>query len=255
MRWGAVVAAGGLVKDPLASAIGTPRKALAVVGGRSCLARTLDAVRDAGLVECATVSGEDVAGDVHHGWLVPELETQIENARKAVESLPGVDGVLFLPADTPLLTGAVLSAFMESVESRIEPGMRGWLAAGLCRASDFRAEFPRIPCQPIALSDGAFVSGALFAASPAAFLKALDLLAEMSASRKNQARMLLRLGPWTVLRYLMRRVSVREAEELLGRFFGGQAVIVTGCDPAMAADIDEVASYDELRIVAGLKSP
>ena len=80
-------------------------------------------------------------------------------------------------------------------------------------------------------------------------------MAEMSASRKNQARMLLRLGPWTVLRYLMRRVSVREAEELLGRFFGGQAVIVTGCDPAMAADIDEVASYDELRIVAGLKSP
>jgi len=39
----------------------------------------------------------------------------------------------------------------------------------------------------------------------------------------------------------------------LGRVFDGQAIIVTGCDPRMAADIDDVADYDELRIFANLE--
>ena len=252
MKWGVVVAAGGLVKDPLASAIGTPRKALAVVSGRSCLARTLDAVKAAGLETCVTVSGDDVADHVHHGTLVQEAETQIENARIAVQALPAVDGVLFLPADTPMLTGAILTDFVGAVEQRVEEGQERWFAAGLTRLSEFRREFPGIATQAIRLSDGNFLSGALFAASPDGFFHAIDVIDQMSHSRRNQLGMLWKLGLWTVVCYLMHRMSLKDAEVRLGRAMEGQAIIVTGCDPKMAADIDDVADYDEIRIHANL---
>jgi hypothetical protein len=252
MRWGVVVAAGGLVKDPLASAIGTPRKALAVVNGRPCLEWALGAVRDAGLADCVTVSGDDVEPHLIHGRLVMEKSAQIENARIAVEALPECDAVLFLPADSPFLDGAMLRSFVEKVESRVEAGADRWLAGGLTTLREFQGLFPRIEPHPINLKDGSFLSGALYAASPSAFRHAIGVLDEMSRSRKNQFAMLWKLGPWTILRYLLHRVSLAEAEQRLGRLFGGQAIVVTGCSPLMAADIDDVAAYDEIRIYANL---
>lgn len=252
MTWGVVIAAGGLVKDPLASAIGTPRKALATIGGRTCLERTLDAVRDAGLDVCVTVSGDDVEPHVHHGEFVCEGEGQIENARIAVETLPDVEAVLFLPADSPLLSAESLTQFISDLEERIEKEQERWLAVGLTTLQDFKAEFPGIKNQPIRLRDGDFLSGALYATSPEGFLHAINVIDEMSKSRKSQLSLLMKLGVWTVLCYLMHRVSISDAEEKLGKILEGQAIIVTGCDPSMAADIDDVADFDELRIHANL---
>lgn len=252
MKWGVVVAAGGLVKDPLASALGTPRKALAIVRGRPSLEWTLDAVRDAGFADCVVVSGDDVAPHVHYGRLVAEGDRQVENARLAVEALPEADAILFLPADSPLLTGAMLASFREQVSQRVKPGADRWFAAGITAVEEFKKEFPRMAATTINLKDGAFVSGALYAASRQGFFHALSAIETMSESRKNQVAMLLKLGPWTVVRYLMHRISIADAEDRLGRLFEGQAVIVTGCDPRSAADIDDVASYDEIKIYANL---
>lgn len=248
MKWGVVVAAGGLIKDPLASAIGTPRKALATIGGRTCLERTLDAVRDAELDVCVTVSGDDVEPHVHHGKFVCEGEGQIENARIAVEELPPVDAVLFLPADSPLLSASSLKKFVSDVEARVDEGQKRWLATGLTTVKEFRAEFPNIAVQPIRLQDGDFLSGALYATSPDGFMHAIKVIDDMSKSRKNQAALLMKLGVWTVIRYLMHRVSIKDAEEKCVKIFEGQAIIVTGCEPSMAADIDDVSDFDQLRI-------
>ncbi len=252
LRWGVVVAAGGLVKDPLASALGTPRKALAMVKGRSSLAWTLDAVRDAGLADCVVVSGDDVEPHVHYGRLVPEGSGQIENARIAVEALPGADAILFLPADSPLLTADMLVSFVKTVSSRVRPDHEKWFAAGVTTSEAFQAVFPRMPVVPINLKDGSFLSGALYSASRAGFFHAIDVIETMSRSRKNQLAMLLKLGPLTVLRYLFHQVTLDDAEVRLGRLFDGQAIVVIGCDPLMAADIDDVADYDEIRIFANL---
>jgi hypothetical protein len=222
-----------------------------MVQGRSSLARTLDAVKEAGLEQCTVVSGDDVAPHVHHGRLVMEGATQAQNARIAVENVQG-ESVLFLPADTPFLSAAILQRFTQAVESRIEPGRERWFAAGIVALQDFQSVFPRMAVTPINLKDGAFVSCALFAASRAGFFHALDVIEHMSKSRKNQLAMLMRLGPLTVLRYLLHRVTLAEAEERLGRLFDGQAIVVPGCDPLAAADIDDVADYDEVRIHANL---
>ncbi|MCH7904280.1 MAG: nucleotidyltransferase family protein [Armatimonadetes bacterium] len=252
MRWGVVVAAGGLVPDPLAGALGTPRKALAVIKGRTSLARTLDAIRDAGYDNCVTVSGEDVRDEVHFGKLVTEGDSQIENVRIATEALGPADAVLFLPADAPLLTADSLTQFVAAVEGRRDEEQVRWFAAGLCEHKQFSAKYPGFPIHPIRLRDGAFVSGALYAASPAGFLHAVNEIDRFARSRKSQLAMLWKLGPWAVICYLMHRISIADAERRVGGLMGGQAMIITGCDPCMVADIDDVATYDEIRVIANL---
>lgn len=252
MKWGVVVLAGGLVKDPLASALGTPRKALATIMGKTSLAMTLCAVRDAGFLDCVTVSGDDVKPFIEHGRLVIEEETQTQNARVGVEALTNVDAVLFLPADTPFLKAESLVSFTQEIDRKVGDGNTNWLATGLVSLSAFKHDFPRIAVHPIILADESYLSGALFAASPGAFMNAMDLIDEMSRSRKNQLSMLLKLGIGTVVRYLLHRVSLSDATTRLGQLFGAEIIFVTGCYPTSAADIDDVADLDELRIHASL---
>ncbi|HXH61245.1 MAG TPA: nucleotidyltransferase family protein, partial [Fimbriimonadaceae bacterium] len=233
MRWGVVVLAGGLVKDPLASALGTPRKALAQFRGRSSLWWTLDAVKGAGFTDCVTISGDDVATEVHHGRLVMEKDTQIENARTGVEALVDADAVLFLPCDCPLLAPEHLHRFTQEVEARVKEGAEKWLSIGLCSLEKFKEKFPRLATTPILLRDGSYLSGSLYAGSVPAFMDATGLLERLSQSRKSQLDLLWKLGPWVLVRYLMHRVTLQEARERLERVFDCDGVIVTGCEPEM----------------------
>lgn len=255
MKWGVVVLAGGLVKDPLATALGTPRKALAQIKGKTCLTRTLEAVKEAGFLDVVTVSGGDVLPHVVHGKLVPEEKTQTQNARAGVEALPKVDAVLFLPADSPFLKPSSVLAFTQEIERKVGDSVeRAWMSAGLVSLEDFTQEFPRVGVQPIVLKEGSFLSGAFFATSPTAFFSAIATIESLSESRKNQLAMLWRLGLWAVVCYLLHRVSLSDAARRLGRLFESEVFFVTGCDPTVAADIDEVADLDELRIYASLGS-
>jgi hypothetical protein len=146
----------------------------------------------------------------------------------------------------------MIQAFAEAVAGRVAPGAERWFAAGVCEAEPFQTVFPRMRTTPINLKDGSFLSGALYASSREGFFHAISVIESMSRSRKNQLAMLVRLGPWTVVKYLLHKVSIADAEERLGRLFEGQAIVVTDCDPLMAADIDDVADYDEIRIFANL---
>jgi hypothetical protein len=151
------------------------------------------------------------------------------------------------------MTAEMVKGFADQVEARVKPAQERWFAAGVTTLEEFKAVFPRMQVTPINLKDGSFLSGSLYATSRAGFFHASSVIQSMSRSRKNQLAMLLKLGLWTVVRYVLHRVDVAEAEARLGRLFDGQAIVVTGCDPLMAADIDDVADYDEIRIFANLE--
>lgn len=249
MKWGVVIPAGGLVIDPLASALGTPRKALADVQGKPSITWVLEAVHEAGFEpdEISVISGPElkpVVGDMAI-W-VEEEGRQVQNAWLGVEALPEAEGILFLPCDAPLLTGEGVREFGREVFDRAENPGGDWFAAGLCPHSQWDQVFPDWDNPYLRLKDGEFVSGAYYATSRHGFFKGAEMFAELSSSRKSQLAMLWKLGIWPMVRYLMHQVSVAEGEERLGHVFGGQAIIVPDCDPLGMADIDTVEDYEAI---------
>lgn len=248
LNWGVVVLAGGRVDPAFAQVIGTHRKALATLGGRTSLARVLDAVRDAGFARCATVSGPEVHTEVHHGEAVLEVGRQIANARAGAEALDDLDALLFLPADAPLLSAEALRAFALACEAQAVVAPPGpWFGAGLCPADAFRARFPALPATPLRFREGAFLSGALFATDPVGFRQGASVFEGVVTSRKNQLGMLARVGPGLILKYLARRLSFAEAEHRATRLLGGHAFLVPDCDPVMAADLDDARDWAGLQ--------
>lgn len=249
--WGVVIPAGGLVKDPLASALGTPRKALALIGGEACLSRTLDAVRQAGFDRIAVVSGEDVRPFATGAVFVPEGAGQMENALAGVEALPGCDSILFLPADTPFLNAGAIRHFVDGVERQLAGAGGKWFSAGLCPYGEFLKVLPGFEHPHIRLADGDFMSGAFFATSREGFLDAVEQFKGFSKSRKSQVGMLLRIGLWPMAKYLLHRMTLEEGIRVLSKVFGGKGVVVPDCDPWAMADIDTVDEYRRLATESG----
>lgn len=244
--------------DPLAGAIGTPRKALARFGDRTSLSRTLEAIQEAGFERCVVVGGEDAGPEVTHGSLVLEVGGAVANARAGVEALgEGIDAVVFLPADTPLMRGPMLRAFVEFVEMRVDglaaadaaPEGGRWYAAGLCRMMDFIAAYPEAEVEAMHLRGDSMVAGALYAASPAGFAHAFDLIDAMQRSRKSQVRMAMRLGLWNMIRYFLRLLDLRDGERIVGRALQGSVFLATDSHPATCLDFDSVQDVEAIRQV------
>jgi|GEM_PF-5853751 len=164
MRWGVVIAAGGEVEPELDAVLGVRRKAMAVIAGRTSLAHTLAAVEAADLGPCVTVTGVEIASEVTYGTFVPEGASAVENAHLGLQVLgEHVQGVLFLPADTPLLRAEDLVRFTETVLRRADaeaPSRRGGQAASVVRDRSFafcriRPRVSRRSVRELAASGGA----------------------------------------------------------------------------------------------------
>ncbi|MEZ5164193.1 MAG: NTP transferase domain-containing protein [Fimbriimonadaceae bacterium] len=240
MKWGVVILAGGLTPDPLASQIGTPRKALAQIEGRTCLAWTLDAVAGAEIGEIVVVGGEDIKEHVHIGIWVDEQAGHIDNARAGVAALPDCDAFLFLPCDTPFLQSSGVRHYVDAVSARVDSQQERFYSAGICPLSEFDALFPNWEDPYLKLKDGDYRSGAYYATSRAGFEHASKIFEEFSASRKNQGKMLMRLGLWTLVRYLLHLITITEAEKRASKLFEGQAILISDCDPYAMADLDNI---------------
>lgn len=249
MTWGVVVIAGGLETEPLATVIGTPRKALARFAGKSSLTRTLEAVKAAGFARCVTVSGEDVDAEVVFGALVLETATQIGNVKAGVDALGEVDAVLILPADSPLITGAALKDFVDAVDARRPADSDRWYAVGVCTYERFQEVYPDIPAHPIHLREGRYLTGGLYACSPIGFWHAADLFEGVSHSRKNQILAAMRLGPLSVISFLLHRLRISDIEARMSRLLDGDAFVIRGCAPEAMADFDDVEEYEAVAAV------
>lgn len=254
MRWGVVVAAGGEAGAGLEEVIGAPRKAMAVVAGKTSLAWTLEAIEGAGLERCVTVTGSDIASEVTFGAFVPEGTSAIENAHLGLQVLgDSVDGVLFLPADTPLLRSDDLVRFTSSVRYRADSvgSPSRWYAAGLSSASAFAAEYPGVPFDSLRLREGPHLSGALYACSREGLVHILDLASAIRRSRKSQAQMLWRFGLWNVIRYRFGSISISDAERILTRALGGSAWLDPHCHPSTCLDFDTPEDWLGIQRIVG----
>lgn len=242
MKWGVVILAGGFVPDPLASAIGTPRKGLLKIANKPLVTWTLQAVQSAGFENISLVSGEDMQEYVDSATWVAEQSSQIANARAGVEALGDIDSVLFLPCDSPFLQGNGIRDFVQGVEEVCQGGEL-WYAAGLCRSEDFDRRFPKWDHPNIHLREGNFMSGAYYATSRQGFLKAADLFEALSNSRKSQLKVLTRFGITTIIKYFLHQLTIPLAEDRFAKVTGGQAMVIVPCDPESVADIDTLEDY------------
>lgn len=227
--------------DPVAAAEGIAHKALATVDGRTLLMRVADA-----LGGTATVSANDPA-------------VLAEAARLGLSVLPPAPGpsasvaVALAALGTPLVVTTADHALLRpewvaALVAGTPPGAD--VAVMLAERARVEVDAPPSRRTWLRFADGDWSGCNLFYLATPAAARAIDLWKLVEADRKRPWRIVARLGPGLLLRFLLGRLPLAEALATLGRKAGVVAVVVPAPHGLAAVDVDSVADLALVRALA-----
>ena len=226
--------------DPMAEAAGVSHKALLPVAGVPMLLRVLSALRASPAVGRVVVSmeapGETLSRLGGLEGVLPRDATP-SPARSAAAALEEFGAPLLVTtADHALLTPAMVGHFVSAVPEGVAA------AAALARRETVLAAYPDTRRTWLRFRDGAFSGCNLFLLAEAeGAARAIGFWRRVEAERKRPLAMARLLGPLTLLRFALGRLTLRDALDALGRRCGARLAAVDMPFADAAVDVDKPA--------------
>jgi CTP:molybdopterin cytidylyltransferase MocA len=220
-------------------------KALVEVDGVPMLERVLACVHAAAAERPVFVSGDPalveatsvLAGWHGEGWLRPHA-SGISPAASVVHflSAAGPGSTLVTTADHPLLVPEMVRYFVARADATGAD-----LAVGVVRASCFRPRFPNVRRTFVPLRGDAVTGANLFLFRTPAAVGAARFWRRAEALRKRPWRLVSLFGPLALLRFVLGRLDLPEAERRVSAAMGVRVAVVPVPFPECAIDVDSAA--------------
>jgi hypothetical protein len=177
-------------------------------------------------------------------WM-PPYPTPSASAAAALASIPMESPVLLTTADHALLRPEMVEHFcIEAQASGCD------VVAGLASYAQIAAKYPGMRRTRTRFSDGDFCGCNLFAFLTPASRAAADFWRRVENQRKRPVKMLSELGWLVVLRYLLGRLSLKDALGHVSRRMGLRAGVVLLPFAEAAVDVDSVSDWNVARSIA-----
>jgi CTP:molybdopterin cytidylyltransferase MocA len=236
-------------KDPVAKAAGVACKSFAPIGGRPMVHRVLAALADARQVGPRVLCGPSQSLIENE----PELRAQLETGAvkwidsrstpslstyQALQAFPDNKPVLVTTADHALLTPQIVDYFCD--EARRLPCD---VAVGLTAYHGVMAAYPETRRTAIKFKDGAYSGCNLFGFLNPRSDRAAQFWRQIEQERKKPLRMMRILGWWTIVQYLLGRISLDDGLEKLSNKMQLKVRAVLLPFPQAAIDVDTVDDW------------
>lgn len=175
-------------------------------------------------------------------------ESIVENLRRGVAALAAPDEELVVAAgDAPLINAAAVTRFVSACRTAGAD-----LGYPVVPRPACEARFPGTRRTYVRLREGSFTGGNCFYLTPAAVAPAVDWLERVYAARKRPLRLARLLGPGLLLRLVLGRAGIAEAQRAADRLLGLRArAIVCADDPELGVDVDKPADLELVRRCLG----
>jgi GTP:adenosylcobinamide-phosphate guanylyltransferase len=235
--------------DPVAEAAGVACKSFAPVGGRPMVHRVLDALADSrqvgrrilcGPAESLILQERELKARLQSGeikWIdshpTPSLSTY-----RALQAFPSSKPMLVTTADHAMLTPQIVDFFCDEA-SRLSCD----LAVGLTAYDAVVAKFPETRRTAIRFKDGAYSGCNLFGFLNPRSDRAAQFWRQIEQDRKKPLRMMRILGWRTIVRYLLRRITLDNGLEELSNKMQINISAVLLPFPQAAIDVDTVDDW------------
>lgn len=228
--------------DPVAAYAGVAHKALIELEGKTLLARVAAALRVADAARIA-VSADHPAVLAEAARLELEVVAPAAGPSGSVAAGLAVLGapLLVTTADHALLEAEWVRRFVADVPADAD------VAVLLARSDVVEAAAPGTKRTYLRFADGAWSGCNLFLLRTARAGNAIGLWSQVEADRKRPWRIVRRLGPGLLLRYLLGRLSLAEAVAHLGARAGVNAAAVASPYGLAAVDVDKPGDLDLVR--------
>lgn len=236
--------------DPVAAYGEATHKALIRLEGETLLARVVAALKAAGAGRIAVVSGD--------------LGVRAEIARLGCEALDEAAGpslsvragaealgtpLVVTTADHALLRPEWVTRFLADTPSDAD------VTVLVAARPTVEAAAPETRRTWLKLADGDWSGCNLFYLANERALGVIDLWRRVEAERKRPWKMAQILGPGMLLRYLARRLSLKDGAARLGQLAGVRAAIVETPYGLASVDVDKPADLDLVRTIVARKTP
>lgn len=232
--------------DPVAAAEGLAAKALVSVGGVPMLARVVQALRDAGAAQVAVAASDPdvikLAQDLGCS-LVAAASGPSESAARGFADLGAP--MLLTTADHALLQSRWISDFIASCSARAD------VSVLLARRDVVEAAVPHTQRTWLRFADGQWSGCNLFYFATPQAARAFALWQSVERDRKRPWRIVWRLGPLLLLRYMLGRLSLAQAMAHLGRRAGLGVEAVASRHGLAAVDVDKPEDLVLVRQIVG----
>lgn len=239
-----VLAASRGPDDPVARHAGQPNKVFVSVHGRPMLAWVIDTLKESSMVGRIAVSINDPK------WLdtVPELSAAVsdgslqvlqaggspsDSVAHALQVLEAPFPVLVTTADHPLLTPEMIEHFCGGLPVGCD------VAVGVARAEVVNRSYPGAVRTYYRFADGGVSGCNLYALRSPAALRAVAFWSQIERYRKRPWRLMLAIGPITVVRLLLGTLTLEAALQRLSGLIGVTARVVELPFAEAAIDVDK----------------
>lgn len=243
MSFQALVLAGSRgYADPVATYAGVSDKALIDIAGTTMLARVVDALRAAGAARIVVAVSSDAVGSVAAQLGVEVLRAgQGPSASVAAAFATLGSPLLVTTADHALLRPEWINRFLADVPADAD------VCALLAERAAIETALPATRRTYLRFADGDWSGCNLFYLASARAAAAIALWQEVEADRKRPWRIVRRLGPGALVRYLTGRLTLDAALARLGRIAGVKACAVASPFGLAAVDVDKPDDLDLVR--------
>lgn len=233
-------ARGGI--DPVAAYAGVANKALIAVGGRTMLARVVDALRGAGAGRILVCTNDEM---VRREVLALGTELIAAEAGPSASAARGFAlagaPLLLTTADHALLRPEWITAFLGAVPDDAD------VAVLLARRETIERDAPTTKRTYLRFADGDWSGCNLFWLGTPAANAALELWQHVERDRKRPWRIVRRLGIMPLVRYATGRLTLANALADIGGRVGVHARMVESAFGLAAVDVDKPGDLDLVR--------
>ena len=243
MSFDALVLAGSRPgPDPLADYAGVADKAMIEIGGRTMLARVVAALRVAGAGRIAVVVSSDAVRAAAERLGVELIAAAAGPSASAARGFAALGAPLLVTtADHALLEPDWITRFIADVPADAD------VAVLLARRDVIERAVPETKRTYLRFADGAWSGCNLFYLATPGATAAIDLWQRVEADRKRPWRIVGRLGPRLLWRYLTGRLTLAEGLGQVGKLAGVTARMVASPFGLAAVDVDKPGDLDLVR--------
>jgi hypothetical protein len=213
-------------------------KARLEIAGKAIGQRVVDALTDARSIRRIVVVGDVDVVSPKLAATIPACGGLVDNFLAGVDALSeiGIDGepVAGCTSDIPLLTGAMVDWFVDSLDG-------GDATAGVIRREAVERRYPDYPNAYWKLTDGEFTAADFIVFPPSRVSELVSRLRPLANARKNAIQTARLIGPGLLIRLLLHRLSLAQAERYISKALGIDVRIIDVPHPEMGLDVDEAA--------------
>lgn len=243
MTFNALVLAGSRGgADPAAACAGVADKAMIQVGGRTMLHRVIDALRETGASRILVVASSTAVKEHAASLGVEAVNAAAGPSRSAALGFELLGAPLLVTtADHALLEARWVSDFLGRVPSDADVAML------LAERAVIERDVPGTKRTYLRFADGAWSGCNLFYLATPQAMRVIDFWQSVEADRKKPWRIVRRLGPRLLLRYITGRLSIATALGHVGDRLGARIAMVPSRWGLAAVDVDKPADLDLVR--------